>query len=85
MQYATLRFTPEAAQWVRHEQWHPQQQVAVHGDGSLSMKLPYADATELSMDILRHGSQVVVESPKALAEQVRATLLQAARRYEGSA
>jgi hypothetical protein len=33
------------------------------------------------MDILRHGPQVVVEAPKALADQVQATLQQAAARY----
>jgi predicted DNA-binding transcriptional regulator YafY len=81
VQQATLRFTPEAAQWVRHEQWHPQQEATLHGDGSLTLKLPYADATELAMDILRHGPQVVVEAPKALADQVQATLQQAAARY----
>ena len=27
VQWATLQFTPEAAQWVQHEQWHPKQQI----------------------------------------------------------
>jgi predicted DNA-binding transcriptional regulator YafY len=81
VQWATLEFTPEAAQWVRHEQWHPQQETKLHGDGSLTLRVPYADATELAMDILRHGEQVKVVAPAALRETVKADLQQAARQY----
>ncbi len=81
VQWATLAFTPEAAQWVRHEQWHPQQEQKLHGDGSLTLRLPYADATELAMDILRHGDQVRVLAPASLVAQVRTQLERAAARY----
>jgi predicted DNA-binding transcriptional regulator YafY len=80
-QWATLEFTPEAAQWVRHEQWHPQQEAKVHSDGSLTLRVPYADATELAMDVLRHGEQVRVAAPAALAAAVRQRLRNAAARY----
>jgi predicted DNA-binding transcriptional regulator YafY len=80
-QWATLQFTPEAAQWVRHEQWHPQQEAKLHGDGSLMLRLPYSDATELAMDILRHGEQVKVLAPAALVTAVRAALQRAAAQY----
>jgi predicted DNA-binding transcriptional regulator YafY len=46
------------------------------------MRLPYADSTELSMDILRHGDQVQVLAPHELAEQVAARLRRAAALYE---
>ena len=81
VQWATLEFTPEAAQWVRHEQWHPQQQAKLHGDGSLTLRLPYTDATELAMDILRHGEQVRVTAPAALSVAVKGSLERAAARY----
>ena len=81
LHWATLRFTPEAAQWVQHEQWHPKQQATLHDDGSLTLRLPYSDATELSMDILRHGEQVKVLAPAALATAVKSNLLRAAARY----
>jgi predicted DNA-binding transcriptional regulator YafY len=81
VQWATLEFTPEAAQWVRQEQWHPQQEQKLHGDGSLTLRVPYADATELAMDILRHGEQVKVSAPAALAAAVKASLLRATARY----
>jgi len=80
-QWATLRFTPEAAQWVRHEQWHPEQTSRLEGDGSLTLRLPYADTTELAMDVLRHGEQVTVLAPAALAALVGKRLREAAGLY----
>jgi predicted DNA-binding transcriptional regulator YafY len=81
VQWATLAFAAEAAQWVAHEQWHPAQQATLHDDGTLTLRVPYADATELVMDILRHGEQVAVRSPAALAQEVRRRLGAAARQY----
>jgi predicted DNA-binding transcriptional regulator YafY len=79
--WATLEFTAEAAQWVRHEQWHPQQETKLHSDGSLTLRVPYTDATELAMDVLRHGEQVRVTAPAALVTAVRTSLQRAAARY----
>jgi predicted DNA-binding transcriptional regulator YafY len=84
LHWATLEFTPEAAQWVRHEQWHPQQQAKLHGDGSLTLRVPYADATELAMDILRHGEQVTVAAPAALRDAVAQSLTRAAALYRST-
>jgi predicted DNA-binding transcriptional regulator YafY len=82
VQWAVLEFSPEAAQWVAHEQWHPQQQATLHDDGRLTLRVPYADATELTMDVLRHGEQVRVVSPAALVRKVRERLQQALAQYE---
>ena len=81
LQHATLRFSPEAAQWVKDEEWHPDQQLKDLPDGGLEMRLPYADATELAMDILRHGPQVKVVAPVALARLVAQRLKEAAAQY----
>ena len=81
LQWATLLFTPEAAQWVQHEQWLAKQQTTLHDDGSLTLRLPYSDATELVMDILRHGEQVKVLAPAALVKQVAAQTCAAAAAY----
>lgn len=81
LQHATLLFDAEAAQWVAGEEWHPQQQLERLADGSLQMCLPYADATELAMDILRHGAQVKVLAPAALARLVAERLKAAAAQY----
>jgi predicted DNA-binding transcriptional regulator YafY len=66
---------------VALEEWHPRQTLKTLADGSLEMRLPYADATELAMDILRHGPQVRVASPVALARQVAQRLREAAAQY----
>ena len=79
--WATLVFSAEAAQWVGQEEWHPEQQVRALDDGGLEMRLPYADPTELVMDILRHGAQVRVQAPVALARQVAQRLREAADQY----
>jgi predicted DNA-binding transcriptional regulator YafY len=81
VQWATLRFSPEAAEWVRHELWHPAQQSKLEDDGSLTLRVPYADATELAMDVLRHGEQVRVVEPAALVAQVTGRLGSAAAQY----
>jgi predicted DNA-binding transcriptional regulator YafY len=80
-QWATLRFAPEAAQWVQHEQWHPEQVAKMEDDGSLTLRVPYSDATELAMDVLRHAEQVRVQSPPALAALVAKRLREALRAY----
>lgn len=76
--WATLVFSPQAAQWVSREEWHPKQLTRWLDDGHLEMKLPFVDQTELLMDIMRHGAQVRVEAPRSLAvavvEQLRASL-----------
>ncbi len=81
LQWATLQFTAEAAQWVQHEQWHPRQQSTLHPDGLLTLRVPYTDATELAMDVVRHGNQVKVLAPGSLVRLVATTLHQAACQY----
>ncbi len=82
--WALLRFSADAAQWVAQEQWHAQQKLLPQADGSLHMRLPYADATELVMDILRHGPNVQVLAPADLAAEVRSQLDAALRAYQPS-
>ena len=81
-QQAVLRFTGFRANWVRKEQWHPQQQGEAQEDGSYVLKIPYADDRELLMDILKYGPDVEVLSPKNLRARVRDSLRQAAKNYE---
>lgn len=80
-QQATLLFSAEAAEWVAQEEWHPEQKLRTLADGRLEMKLPYAEATELVMDILRHGPQVKVQAPASLAKLVAQKLREAAAQY----
>lgn len=67
---ATLRFTPERARWVAHEQWHPDQQSYFDDEGFYLLTVPYSQETELLMDILKHGADVTVIKPKSLRDKV---------------
>jgi predicted DNA-binding transcriptional regulator YafY len=81
---ATLLFTPERARWVRDEQWHPRQKGTTQADGSYRLELPYENATELVLEILRHGSEVQVLAPPALREAVAQEWQRAAALYQPS-
>ncbi len=78
---ATLVFSASAAPWVSHEQWHPEQTARWLDDGRYELRLPFADSTELVMDVLRHGPNVVVQRPADLRDAVRRALQQALHAY----
>ena len=81
--WATLVFSPEAARWVRAEIWHDQQKGRDLDDGRYELKIPYSEAPELVMDILRHGENVEVVEPAELRKRVAERLGKAAARYAG--
>jgi len=81
VKWATLLFNADAAQWVASEEWHPQQKARHLADGRYELQVPYADATELTMDILRHGDSVTVAGDKALAAAIALRLKSALSRY----
>jgi predicted DNA-binding transcriptional regulator YafY len=81
-EWAKLKFQPEQARWVMEEQWHPQQRTALEADGSLILELPYANPTELVMDILRHGSGVEVLGPESLRNTLKLELKAAVENYD---
>ena len=77
-QRALLVFSAAAAQWVAHEEWHPAQRSRWREDGRWELDLPYVDATELLMDLLRHAGEVEVLAPPALREAYARRLRDAA-------
>jgi predicted DNA-binding transcriptional regulator YafY len=80
-EWAVLRFEPQAAAWISREQWHPEQKGRWLNDGRFQLELPYANQTELIMDLLRQGDEVTVLAPPALRRAVHERLLRAAARY----
>jgi len=82
VQWAKLRFTPEAARWVATEQWHPHQRASFDERNHYLLELPYANPTELVMDILRHGSNVEVLAPESLRRAVRDEMATALLAYD---
>ena len=80
-QWATLLFTAEAARWVGREEWHPRQKTRHLPDGRFELRVPYANETELVMDVLRHGGEVTVLAPESLRTAVQAQLRAALKSY----
>ena len=80
-QWAVLRFDVQAAQWASREEWHPEQSGAFNDDGSYELRLPFVDAGELAMDVLRQGEQVEVLMPPELRDAVARRLKAAAAIY----
>ena len=81
VEWATLRFTPEAARWVSAQSWHPKQRARFDADGSYVLELPYADDRELLMEVMKYGADVEVLAPDSLRRRAAASLAQAAQRY----
>ncbi|MDB5871549.1 MAG: hypothetical protein JWQ07_991 [Ramlibacter sp.] len=79
--WATLRFTPQRARWVKGEQWHPMQESHEEADGSYVLSVPYSDDRELVGDVLRFGGDVEVIAPMALRSKVQKAFLRAAGAY----
>lgn len=69
--WAALKFTPERARWVQHEEWHPEQRGTLHADGSYTLEVPYSDERELVADVLKHGLDVEVLQPNELRAFVK--------------
>ena len=67
---AKLRFTPERAQWVSREEWHPKQESSFDKKGHYILQIPYSDERELIMDILKYGSDVEVLEPDTLRNTI---------------
>lgn len=82
-QWAVLVFNPQAAQWASREEWHPEQVGRWLEGGAYEMRLPYVDATELVMDVLRQGPEVCVTAPPSLVAAVQQRLRAAAALYPG--
>lgn len=81
LRWATLVFNDEAAQWVAHEEWHPQQKSRWLADGRYELQVPYGETTELAMDILRHGDSVRVTGDRAMTAAIASRLSSAAGLY----
>jgi predicted DNA-binding transcriptional regulator YafY len=81
VQWATLRFTPEAARWVAAQIWHPKQRAHFEADGRYVLEIPYANDRELLMEILKFGADVEVVAPADLRQRVADALRNAVAQY----
>ena len=63
-----LEFAPEAARWVRDEEWHPSQRVEDLPDGRVRLTFYVGITPEMRRWVLGFGRQVRVVRPTHLAE-----------------
>ena len=80
---ATIVFSPKAARWVADEHWHSKQEGRFLPDGRYQLKLPYSNARELLMDVLRYGADAEITEPVALREQAKTLMGLALSAYDG--
>jgi len=73
---ARLQFSVAATRWVADEEWHPDQVGSLDAEGRYVLEIPFAEPTELLMDILRHGHHVEVLEPPTLRLAVLAAIKQ---------
>ncbi len=78
---ARIRFSPETARWVADEQWHPDQKGAFDDTGAWVLELPFSDARELVLDILRWGPDAEVLAPDFLRDDVQHAVRKMAETY----
>ena len=45
----TIRFTPEKSKWIKDQIWHKDQKVNHLKDGSLELKFPVSDFSEIKL------------------------------------
>ena len=82
--WATIRFSSHAARWVADERWHSQQKGRFLPDGRYELQLPFGNARELLMDVLRYGPDAEVVSPVSLREEMKQLLTLALTGYGGA-
>jgi predicted DNA-binding transcriptional regulator YafY len=79
--WATIRFSSHAARWVADERWHSQQKGRFLSDGRFELQLPFGNARELLMDVLRYGPDAEVLAPVSLREEMKQLLTLALTGY----
>lgn len=80
--WATIVFSERAARWVADEHWHSRQEGRRLSDGRYELRLPYSNARELIMDVLRYGPDAEITSPAALREEIQILLSLALSGYK---
>ena len=77
-----LRFTPDAAPYIRERTWHLSQQLEPTPDGGLCLGLTIAEPREMLPWIRSWGAQVEVIEPVWLRERVAEEMRAAAGMYQ---
>jgi predicted DNA-binding transcriptional regulator YafY len=66
-----IRFSPQAADYIREKKWHPSQQLRPRKDGGVEMRLKLSSLQEVQRWILSWGGDAVTVSPPELLQSIR--------------
>ena len=69
-----LRFTAEAARWVREKKWHPSQRLHERSDGGVEVTFQLTHLAEVKRWILGYGVGCEVLEPDELRVEIRLDL-----------
>jgi len=72
--HAKIEFTGTAAELVRKQHWHKNQEI-IEQDHGIILSLPVSDDREIIMKILQYGSMAQVLTPDSLREKIRLEIL----------
>ncbi|GAB6192539.1 helix-turn-helix transcriptional regulator [Desulfocastanea catecholica] len=78
---AEILFTSTAAELVKNQRWHKEQETELLEEGLL-LRLPVSDDRELVMKILQYGAMAQVLSPPALIKRLQDEITAMAENYQ---
>lgn len=76
-----LRFAATAAPYVIERVWQPEQQLARHRNGSVTLTMPAGDLAAIKRWVLSWGSEVTVLGPRELIAVVQTEIRRMAASY----
>lgn len=77
-----LRFMPEAARWIRDNQYHKSQKITEEAGGSLLFEVTVSGKMEITKWILSFGPAVEVLEPETLRQEIAELMKKALQKYE---
>jgi predicted DNA-binding transcriptional regulator YafY len=78
---AEILFTSIAAELVKNQRWHKDQETELVEEGLL-LRLPVSDDRELTMKILQYGAMARVLSPPELVKRLQTEIIAMADNYQ---
>jgi len=81
LNYAEILFTSTAADLIRHQYWHKDQEIEEVEEGIL-FRLPVSDYREITMKILQYGAMATVIAPPELKQRIQTEISSMAENYQ---
>ena len=76
-----IRFSPQAAGYIREKKWHDSQVLTEKSDGSVELELEVAGTREIKLWVMGWGAQALVLSPVSLRKEICSEIKAMGDRY----